>query len=91
MFPTLAPLLPHAMATLALFQAAYGQAAQQRASGGSRQQEEEDQQQEAVAAALAAGGLRGGELGFSVGRHLSLRDLAKWCARMATVGGRRAC
>lgn len=86
LFPALAPLLPHAMATLALFQAAYGQAAGARTQQQAQQaQQEGEGVAEAVAAALAAGGVRPGELGLSVGRHFSLRDLAKWCSRMATV------
>ncbi|GAB4814206.1 hypothetical protein N2152v2_001252 [Parachlorella kessleri] len=96
-FPALAPLLPHAMATLALFQAAYGQrssaAHSSRHSSRPRPQQHEDTDggddsdaaEEAVAAALEAGGVRPGELGFAVGRHFSLRDLGKWCSRIHTV------
>jgi midasin len=80
--PQLSPLLPHAMAALSLVQAAYGQQAQQAQQLG-----------EAAAAALAAaggaGGAHGGALGLSVGRHFSIRDVLKWCRRMASVGRRR--
>ena len=74
--PGLAPLLPHAMHTLALVRAAYGQLPPGAPPG------------EAVAAALAAAGLPtsgGGAWGFSVGRHFSIRDLLKWCRRMEKV------
>lgn len=67
--PTLAPLLPHAMATLALVRAAYGQ----KNDGGL---------DEHVQAAMAAAGVRPGGVGFSIGRHFSVRDLLKWCRRM---------
>ena len=75
--PQLAPLLPHAMETLSLVRAAYGQ------------QHHQQQLSEAVAAALAAAGISGGHgggaFGFSVGRHFSIRDVLKWCRRMASV------
>ncbi len=80
--PQLAPLLPHAMDTLALVRAAYGQAPRGQALG------------EGVAAALAAAGIAaggggGGAFGFSVGRHLSIRDVLKWCRRMGRVSAPR--
>ena len=73
--PALAPLLPHAMDTLTLVRAAYGQLPRGQPVG------------EAVAAAVAAGGVApgGGAWGFSVGRHFSIRDLLKWCRRMGSV------
>ncbi|KAL4440107.1 hypothetical protein ABPG75_003108 [Micractinium tetrahymenae] len=76
--PQLAPLLPHAMDTLALVRAAYGQAQHGQALS------------EAAAAALAAAGVAvggggGGAFGFSVGRHFSIRDLLKWCRRMGRL------
>lgn len=80
--PQLAPLLPHAMDTLALVRAAYGQAPHGRALG------------EAVVAALAAAGIGAGggcsgAFGFSVGRHFSIRDVLKWCRRMGRVSAPR--
>ena len=75
--PQLAPLLPHAMDTLTLVRAAYGQ-----------QQQQQLLQSEAVAAALAASGIGSGggnAFGFSVGRHFSIRDVLKWCRRMGSV------
>jgi hypothetical protein len=42
-----------------------------------------------VAAALAAAGIGsshgGSAFGFGVGRHFSIRDVLKWCRRMASV------
>lgn len=79
--PQLAPLLPHAMDTLSLVRAAYGQQHQQQL------------QSEAVAAALASSGIgsgAGNAFGFSVGRHFSIRDVLKWCRRMGSVR-ERAC
>lgn len=76
--PQLAPLLPHAMDTLALVRAAYGQAPHGWAAS------------EGVAGALAASGIAAGgasssAFGFSVGRHFSIRDVLKWCRRMGRV------
>lgn len=81
--PGLAPLLPHAMDSLALVRAAYGQQAAGQPLG------------DAVTSALAAAGLPpGGGFGFTVGRHFSIRDLLKWCRRMTSVrasGGSVGC
>ena len=78
--PQLAPLLPHAMDTLSLVRAAYGQLPHGQSLG------------EAAAAAAAAAGIApaGGAFGFSVGRHFSIRDVLKWCRRMGRVR-RRGC
>lgn len=79
--PGLAPLLPHAMDTLALVRCAYGQLPHGAQA---------PQLSEAVVAALSAAGISpAAGFGFSVGRHFSIRDLAKWCRRMDSV--RSAC
>lgn len=82
--PAVAPLLPHAMDTLTLVRAAYGQLPRGQQV---REGEPHPHISEAAAAALAAAGLApgGGGWGFSVGRHFSVRDLLKWCRRMASV------
>lgn len=82
--PALAPLLPHAMDTLTLVRAAYGQLPRSQVAQAG---EPHPHMSEAVAAAVAAAGLAtgGGGWGFSVGRHFSIRDLLKWCRRMASV------
>lgn len=77
--PGLAALLPHAMHTLTLARAAYGQLPPGQPLG------------EAVAGALGAAGLPtngAAAWGFSVGRHFSIRDLLKWCRRMEKVRAR---
>jgi hypothetical protein len=72
------------MATLSLVRAVYGQHNQQHL-------QQQQQQGEAVEAALAAAGITSGHggfaFGFSVGRHFSIRDVLKWCRRMASVSG----
>lgn len=88
--PVLTSLLPHAMATLSLFHAAYGPSGSGLSSDQQQSKLRTQCGKEAgwdadVHAALSAAGLRAGELGFSVGRHFSLRDLAKWCRRMEAV------
>lgn len=72
------------MDTLTLVRAAYGQLPRGQLG---RAGEPHPHTSEAVAAALAAAGLApgGGGWGFSVGRHFSIRDLLKWCRRMASV------
>lgn len=124
-YPQLLPLLPAAVGTLCLVQAAGGHhdghpqqhgaagAAQQADGGGASgtgtagimltaagvQQHGRGSGGAAAAAAvqrgpwhglaeaaLAAAGLRRGDLALHLGRHFSLRDVFKWCARMM-VGG----
>ena len=85
LYPQLAPLLPLAMDTLALVQAAYGQQRRRAEHEQQQQQEGADEADSAVASALATAELGVGGLGLGVGRHFSVRDLVKWCRRMQAV------
>jgi midasin len=82
LYPDLTPLLPLAQATVNLLQLAGRQAA---AGGGGSSGS--SVQAAAAAAALAAAGVRPGELALALGRHISTRDLIKWCARMVACHG----
>jgi len=79
LFPALAPLVPHAIASLSLVQGALRQrvADDLQAGGGVLA--------ERVKHAMSSVGLRVGEC--NLGRYFSFRDLLKWARRMATVHG----
>jgi midasin len=91
-FPPLAPLLPAALAAAHLVELAAGHAA----PGGGGCPDARPASAAATAAAHAAAawrgqaaaclrvaGVRPGELALQLQRHGSLRDLVKWCRRMA--------
>lgn len=93
----LAPLLPTALAALALVQLAAGHMApggagmpefeEGAAAGGFAEQQEAERQVGLARAALAAAGVRPGELALALPRHFSLRDSLKWCTRMRALHG----
>ena len=51
----------------------------------------QQQRENTAMATLEAAGLHAGELGLSLGRHFSLRDLVKWCRRMLVRWASRCC
>jgi midasin len=79
LYPDLTPLLPLAQAAVQLVALAGRHAAAAAVAAGATA----SHQQHAAAAALAAAGLRPGELSLALGRHVSMRDLIKWCGRMS--------
>lgn len=78
LFPVLTPLVPHAMASVAVVQTAL----RQRNAGTSLG---DAALAERVAHALGSAGLHPGE--GNLGRYFSFRDLLKWARRMASVHG----
>jgi midasin len=87
LFPPVAALVPHAMASVALVQVATRQrtvsslaAPSAAAEEGGVTENEEEQLDQRIALALADAGLRPGEC--NLGRYFSFRDVLKWARRM---------
>jgi midasin len=84
LFPQVVPLVPHAMASVALVQVATRQrTVSSFSSGGGDSAGEllnEEQLDQRIALALADAGLRPGEC--NLGRYFSFRDVLKWARRM---------